>query len=219
MVILAIETATPACSVALSTENKVTQRHQVLPRQHSNLVLTYVDELLTESGCSLSSVDMIACGVGPGSFMGVRLAVSVVQGLAFARTIPVVPLSTLHIVAQTAYLNYGLDRVTVIWDARMNEVYVGDYQCNAAGVMQPSQPDRLLKPAECQSNKDGICVVGNGMQAYPEAFTEHFVQRVARSELCYPEAKAMVPLAMHLQQHKEGISARDLQPVYLRSPV
>ncbi len=128
MKILAIDTATEACSAALliigeTGDTEISSRYQLAPREHSRLILKMIDELLTEADVPVSSVDAIAFGQGPGSFMGLRIAAGVVQGIAFAHDIPVVPVSTLKAIAQRAYEETGSAHVLATIDARMDEVY------------------------------------------------------------------------------------------------
>ena len=83
MKILAIDAATEACSVALKIDDQVISRFEIAPQQHSQKLLPFVDEVLSEAGIKLGQLDAIAYGQGPGSFTGVRIGVSVTQGLAF----------------------------------------------------------------------------------------------------------------------------------------
>ena len=107
MKILAIETATEACSAALLIDGKIIERYQVQPRMHSQLILPMMNELLAEAGVALTALDAIAFGRGPGAFTGVRIAVGVAQGAAFAADLPVVPVSTLAALAQGAVRESG----------------------------------------------------------------------------------------------------------------
>ena len=99
MKILAIETATEACSAALLVDNEIIDRFEVAPQKHGDLILTMVDELMNEAGVKLPQLDALAFGRGPGSFTGVRMATGVIQGLAFAVDLPVAPVSTLTALA------------------------------------------------------------------------------------------------------------------------
>ena len=121
--LLAIDTATEACSVALLHAGKMFSRYAVIPRLHAQQVLPMVRELLDESGIELKQIEAIAFGRGPGAFTGLRIAVGVVQGLAFALDKPVLPVSNLAAIARRAWRDQGADQVAVAIDARMDEVY------------------------------------------------------------------------------------------------
>ena len=129
--ILAIDTSTDACSVALMVDGAVCNRCE-LGRQHSSRVLSMLDELLVESGLALTQLDAVAFGRGPGLFTGLRIGAGVVQGLAFGADLPVVPVSSLAALAQ------GLDteRTLSAFDARMSQVYWGAYVRNAQGMVE-----------------------------------------------------------------------------------
>ena len=129
--LLAIDTATDACSVALISGNTTWEKFQLAPRQHAELILKMIDALLDEAKLRLQQLDAIAVGYGPGSFMGVRLAVSVAQGLAFGVKCPVIAVSSLRALAQSAYstaVNQNdctCDTVLAGWDARMSTNLLG----------------------------------------------------------------------------------------------
>jgi len=142
--ILAFETATQACSAALCIDSTIIERFQVAPRKHSDLILPMIDEVLREAGVTLDQVDAIAVGIGPGSFMGVRLAVGIAQSLAFGQDKRVIPVSTLQILAQTAHRELKMDQVLAAWDARMGEMYWSAYQLKNH-LMQSVQKDQLTR--------------------------------------------------------------------------
>lgn len=129
-ILLAIDTATTACSVALSIDGDIRQQWVATPREHTRLVLPMVDALLAQAGVALGRVDAIAFTAGPGSFTGLRIGFGVVQGLAFGADLPVVPVSTLAVLARAAATRYGLRNALVVpaLDARMGEVYWGVYR-------------------------------------------------------------------------------------------
>ena len=102
MKLLAIETATEACSVALWVDGDVRERHEIAPRRHAELALPWAEALLGEAGIAKSQLDAIAVGRGPGAFTGVRLAIAIAQGIALALDRPVVAVSTLQVIAASA---------------------------------------------------------------------------------------------------------------------
>src|SRR5690606_11462243 len=126
MRLLAFETATEACSVAVLVDDAVIERFEIAPRRHAELALPWAGELLAQAGVAKSQLDAIAVGRGPGAFTGVRLAVALAQGIALALDRPVVGVSTLAALAALAARAHG-DRVLAAIDARMGEVYLGAF--------------------------------------------------------------------------------------------
>ncbi|EVT84710.1 M22 family peptidase [Pseudomonas aeruginosa VRFPA09] len=143
--LLALDTSTEACSVALLHEGRALSHYEVIPRLHAQRLLPMVRDLLDEAGVALSAVDAIAFGRGPGAFTGVRIAIGVVQGLAFALQRPVLAVSDLAILAQRAYREQGAERVAAAIDARMDEVYWGCYQLQQ-GEMRLAGSEAVLPP-------------------------------------------------------------------------
>jgi tRNA threonylcarbamoyladenosine biosynthesis protein TsaB len=143
--LLALDTATEACSVALLHDGKVTSHYEVIPRLHAQKLLPMIQQLLADAGTTLQAVDAIAFGRGPGAFTGVRIAIGVVQGLAFALERPVLPVSNLAVLAQRAYREHGVSQVAAAIDARMDEVYWGCYR-ETAGEMRLVGAEAVLPP-------------------------------------------------------------------------
>ena len=145
--ILALDTATENCSVALWVDGQLTVREQLLERGHAEQILPMLDELLAASGVSLGQLAAVAFGRGPGAFTGVRLAASVAQGLAFGAQLPVVPVSDLAALAERVLSeNAGTRRVIVCTDARMGEVYWGCFERGDSGLAAAATPERVSRP-------------------------------------------------------------------------
>src|SRR5688572_20199128 len=125
MKLLALETATDACSAALWIDGAILGRYRLAPREHARLILPMCEELLAEAGIELAQLDGIGVGRGPGSFTGVRIACSAAQGLAYALDIPVSPVSTLAALAQGTMEEWDARCVLSALDARMGEIYFG----------------------------------------------------------------------------------------------
>ena len=216
--ILAIDTATEACSAALWQDGCLLSRYQVAPRGHTDLILPMVAELLAEAELSLSQLDAIAFGRGPGSFTGVRITLGVAQGLAFGADLPLLGVSNLQALAQGAYRACGTDSALAAIDARMGEIYVGGFAL-ADGVMGATDNEQVMMPAEWLASTEGqswAMGVGSGLVTYPAL-------NVRYGELCqavsYPEAQDLLPEALNMWQQGRGVAAADALPVYLRDKV
>ena len=219
MNILVIDTATEACSVALECNEQVFSRFEVCPQQHSQRILPMIDEVLKEAKVTLQDVDYLAFGRGPGSFTGVRIATGVLQGLALGTGHKVVGISTLAAMAQQAYEQNQSEKVTAAIDARMSEVYFGQYQLEQ-NVMTLVGVEQVLPPeqgAEILSHNAEMAGVGTGWQAYPELDAANQIEVLA--DILYPNALYMLPLAKSLISHGLATEVEDIQPVYLRDKV
>lgn len=220
--LLAIETATDACSVALLLGGQISERYALAPRQHSQLVFDMLDELLPTGNLARQGVDVVAYGAGPGSFTGLRIAASTAQGLAFSSNLPAVAVSTLAVLAQGA-LRLGAvstdDTVLCLLDARINEIYsaVFTYQ-DALAVLQ--QGPWACAPADLSPVGDQtLCAIGDGC-----GFLEQMPHSLrARIRNCapglLPNARDAIPLALANLARGETQSARAVQPVYLRDEI
>ncbi|MGH7490350.1 MAG: tRNA (adenosine(37)-N6)-threonylcarbamoyltransferase complex dimerization subunit type 1 TsaB, partial [bacterium] len=150
MKLLAVDTATERCSVALWVDGKIIQQERTLNRAHAEVVLPMVAALLAEAGYTLNQLDGIGFGRGPGGFTGVRVAVSVAQGLAFGAGLPVLPISDLEAMAAGAFRLHGEPRILVCMDARMGEVYWGAYSVSATDI-HPHSGESLASPETVQA--------------------------------------------------------------------
>lgn len=215
--LLAIDTATERCSVALRVDGKSMDRTVDTPRGHADLILSLVDEVLRDAGLRLGDLDGIAYGRGPGAFTGVRIAIGVVQGLAFGASLPTVGISNLAAVAQQ--VARAGDRVLVCMDARMNEVYWGVFACDrttgrvvAAGAEHVSAPHTV----DCGSMTPSVAA-GTGFKAYPE-LAAMFGGIAIHADLL-PRATEIALLGEAALRAGEGRPAHEAQPVYLRDQV
>ncbi|GAB3388639.1 tRNA threonylcarbamoyladenosine biosynthesis protein TsaB [Azotobacter armeniacus] len=215
--LLALDTATEACSVALLHEGRVFGHHEVIPRLHAQRVLPMVQGLLGEAGIALSAIDAIAFGRGPGAFTGVRIAVGVVQGLAFALQRPVLPVSNLALLAQRAHREQGVGQVAAAIDARMDEVYWGCY-CLEAGEMRLVGAEAVLPPEQVELPRaaPGDWFGAGTGWAYAERMP---VALAARDAGLLPDAQDLLTLAGFAWRRGEGVPAEQAQPVYLRDKV
>lgn len=220
MKILAIETATEACSAALLIDNEVIDRFQVAPREHGNLILSMVDELLQEADMNLQQLDALAFGRGPGSFTGVRMATGVVQGLAFGVDLPVAPVSTLAALAQQAAPQSEGQTIYAALDARMGEVYWCEY-LNVNGVLQTVSDEVVIAPTgvRVEVGKQAIGI-GHGWDTYEQELSEVVQAKSLTLQAArLPRAKEVAQLAIPMIANNQTVSAEHALPVYLRDNV
>jgi tRNA threonylcarbamoyladenosine biosynthesis protein TsaB len=220
--ILAIETATDACSVAVSIGGQLRERHEIAPRQHSQLLFVMLEELLPGGDLTGAGIEVIAYGSGPGSFTGLRIAASAVQGIAYSCGLPAVAVSTLAVLAQTALRRGEVDAADTVFcsiDARINEVFSAVYTFEDKRAILRDGP-WACAPADLAPALPGeLCAVGSGCQ-----FAEQFPQALrARIRLCapglLPAAQDMIPLALARFRSGDIQTARQVQPVYVRDEI
>jgi tRNA threonylcarbamoyladenosine biosynthesis protein TsaB len=219
MNLLAFETATEACSVALWCDGRVLARHELAPRRHAELALPWAEELLQQAGVAKSQLDAIACGRGPGAFTGVRLAVALVQGLGFGLDRPVLGISTLAALAHAVDTEAGGHVVAAI-DARMAEVYLGEFERAGNGALRALGEERVLDPRRAARIEHADWVgVGTGFDAEGGALREALgpARRIDAATL--PSAAAVAHLAVLAFERGEGMAPERLQPAYLRDRV
>ncbi|RMT58233.1 hypothetical protein ALP29_01271 [Pseudomonas syringae pv. avii] len=215
--LLALDTATEACSVALLHDGKVTSHYEVIPRLHAQKLLPMIKQLLEDAGTTLAAVDAIAFGRGPGAFTGVRIAIGVVQGLAFALERPVLPVSNLAVLAQRALREHGASHVAAAIDARMDEVYWGCYR-ETAGEMRLVGTEAVLAPEAAQLPADASgdwFGAGTGW-GYGERIK---VTCAEQDAAMLPHAEDLLALARFAFERGEAIAADQAAPVYLRDKV
>lgn len=216
MKLLAIETSTEACSVALSVDGAVRARHELAPRRHTQLVLPWAEQLLAEAGLRKSQLDAIAVGRGPGAFTGVRLAIAIVQGLALALDRPVLPVSTLAVLAMQGQGGRFLAAI----DARMGEVYLGDFVRDADGLVSAAGAEIIVAPLQAPLPEGQRHGVGSGFGAENGALAQRFGDLLTGFDAAaLPHAADLARLAVRAFARGEAIAADRLEPAYLRDKV
>ncbi|WP_322861790.1 tRNA (adenosine(37)-N6)-threonylcarbamoyltransferase complex dimerization subunit type 1 TsaB [Aeromonas allosaccharophila] len=219
--ILAVDTATEACSAALLVGDTLFSRWEEAPRDHTRKILPMVQAVLDDAGITLNDLDAIAFGRGPGSFTGVRIGISVAQGLAFGVGVPLIGISTLAAMAQGAYRLDGAQQVLTAIDARMNEVYFGRYEL-IDGRMQLVGDEVVSDPAalvDVRGKLAGpVTCVGTGFETYGETLGG-LADELAVSQVRFPAAEDMLPLARAAWLAGEAVPVEQATPVYLRDKV
>jgi tRNA threonylcarbamoyladenosine biosynthesis protein TsaB len=215
--VLAVDTATERCSVALRLDGKIIERQIETPRGHADLILPMVQEVLSEAGLSLRQLDGLAYGRGPGGFTGVRIAIGVTQGLAFGADLPTVGVSNLAAVAQQVAVPDA--RILVCMDARMQEVYWGLFALDVqSGRVVSAGPEHVGSPLSVDVPEgDATVAAGTGFGAYAP-LAERFNQ-LSMHPQALPQASDIAFIAEWELMQGRGQPAAHAQPVYLRDNV
>ena len=226
--LLALDTATEACSVALLRGGEKKHLAQFAQREHTKHILPMVDEILAQAGIMLHQVDALVFGRGPGSFTGVRIGAGIAQGLAFGAELLVIPVSNLAAMAQAAYVQYQAENVLTAIDARMNEVYFAQWQAQKVRSdfgefldWQPMIAEQVCSPSNvieqvAQQHHENAVLVGTGWAAYPELNEANLGKA---TEITLPSALYMLDLALPKWFAGETISPLEIEPIYLRNEV
>jgi len=216
MRILALETSTEYCSVALWQGGVVIDRCELVGQKHSEVLIEMLDGLLREAGVKLAQLDGIAFGMGPGSFTGVRIACGVAQGLALGADLPVFGVSTLQALAQAS----GRDKVIAALDARMAEVYHAAYEKRDGEWVTVCEPSLCLPQVAPRVAGSGWFGAGSGFAAHGAALNERYAEQLTGSDAqAVPQASAIATLAASRFAAGEGMDAAQAMPLYLRDKV
>lgn len=221
--LLAIDTSTEACSVALYDGVRLCERAVDAPREHVQRILPMIDAVLGENGWTLRDVDAIAFARGPGSFTGLRICLGVVQGLAYGANLPVLPVSTLAALAQTAVDTKSISSGSYLCsalDARMDEIYCGWFRVGDDGLVIAASEELVCKPEAMPSIDISETEIWHGVGTgwrYGERLPQFSRMNIAADLL--PRASAVARLAMVEWNSGVRLPPHDAQPVYLRNEV
>ena len=223
MNLLAVDTSSVACSVALQLGSTVIERHEEKPREHTKILMPMIRDVLREGETAIAELDAIVLGNGPGSFIGMRIAASVAQGLAYGANLCIVPVSSLAAVAQQALSETAADAVIVAQDAHMNEVYLGAFGRGDRDRLETVIAERLHGQAPidelCADDAPGRVAAGFGWIRYPllAAANQHLFE--SRCEILHPRARYLLPPGMLAFEEGASIGPEEIMPAYLRQKV
>jgi tRNA threonylcarbamoyladenosine biosynthesis protein TsaB len=223
--ILALDTSTDACSASLRLGGLVEAKYRLLPRKHNHLLFEMIEELVPGGGLASIGLDLLAYGHGPGSFTGLRIAASAVQGLAYTLGLPVAGVSTLACLAQGALRRgavFPSDTLLVMIDARINEVYWGVYRFED-GLARPLGEDRVSAPGDLPENlltgAERAVALGSGLCHFDQLPAALRASVHERFQDQWPDSRDLIPLADDLQGRQRLVDATSVQPVYLRNEI
>ena len=216
---LALDTSSLACTVALRLGDEIFERHEEQAREHTRLLMPMIRDVLDEAGVSLTDLDAIVLGNGPGSFIGMRIAASVAQGLAHGAGLGIIPVSSLAAVAAELMEKPEVSRVAVAQDAHLHEVYLGLYERGADGLPRLIGDERLQAEGAVDELSRGeahsTLAAGQGWERYPGLFAANEQWLTGKTHVLYPRARYLLDLSTRAS----AIDPRDLKPAYLRHKV
>lgn len=223
MNLLALETSTNACSVALQCGGELVERHVVQPKEHTRLLIPMIGDVLREGNVALSGLDAIVLGNGPGSFIGMRIAASVAQGLAYGAGLGIVAVSSLAAIAAEVFATAPVHRVAVAQDAHMNEVYLALFH-RGEGGLPVADGDTVLQPVERVASAPGFAdggfhAAGAGWERYPELLRLNAGALAGRVEVASPRASFLLAAGAAAVRSGAVIEPARLVPDYVRSKV
>ena len=223
MNLLAIDTSSIACSVALQQGDSIVERHEEQAREHTRLLTPMSREVLDAVEMSVPQLDAIVLGTGPGSFIGMRIAASVAQGLAHGAGLVVVPVSSLAAVAAQVFAESDAAEAVVAQDAHMNEVYLGAFCRDADGLPELLFPERLQTQTRLdeldESSASLRAAAGFGWERYPGLMAANGGLFGYEPSVLHPRARYLLPLGAIALKQGTSVAPQDIEPAYLRSKV
>lgn len=217
MKILALDTSTAACSVALWIDDESRELFEVSVNRHSELLLPMVERITNEAGVTLRQCDAVAIGEGPGSFTGLRIGVGVAQGLAFGVDIPVIPVSSLLVQANRHPAPHSL----CAFDARMGQLYWGLYRAGSNGLAEPITDVMLSGPEQICLNPDHEwSALGTGSDRYrADLISRNPDTQIDFISRSFPHALDVARIAVQYFKLGKAVAAEDVAPRYVRNNV
>jgi tRNA threonylcarbamoyladenosine biosynthesis protein TsaB len=223
MKLIALDTSSVACSVALAREGAVFERHAVLPKEHTRLLMPMIGEVLAEASTKLRELDAVVLGNGPGSFIGMRIAASVAQGLCYGGGLKLLPLSSLAAVAHEALRVSTAERIAVAQDAHMNEVYLARFRRGDDALAVPEGEAELHPVGRIETLAGtppmGWHAAGAGWRRYPELLEKNEESLAGVIDVQWPRARYLLEPGRRALLDGRAIAPDALVPAYVRTRV
>lgn len=222
MRLLAIDTSSNACSVALQLGDDILEDHVDREREHTRILVPMIEKLLGSGNVALGDLDAIVLGNGPGSFIGMRIGASVAQGLCYGAGLGLVPVSSLAAVAAEAITEHGADRVLVAQDARMHEVYVGRFHRDEDGLPEINGGEEICRIGEIAEPGDPgakYFAAGAAWKKFPELMAANQQRIIDVLGIAVPRARHLLGRGASLFRENGPIAPESLVPAYIRVKV
>jgi tRNA threonylcarbamoyladenosine biosynthesis protein TsaB len=216
--IIAIETSTEACSVALLRhDGELFSEFKITPREHTRYLPVMLDTVYRQAAIKRDQTNAVAYASGPGAFTGVRIAAATAQGLAIGFNVPLIPISTLAVLAQQVCDEHDVDSVLSALDARMGETYCAHYLRKQQGLVDLQGEERLIKLDLLELPEHAVGA-GSGFLASQQAGKQFSPLQKIYPDI-YPTAAALVKLAKNAASQNKLIAVADTRINYIRNKV
>ena len=219
MKLLAIDTSSDACSVALQSGEEIIERHVVQPREHTRILIPMIYALLKDTRTTLPDLDAVVLGNGPGSFIGMRIGASVAQGICHGAALQIVPVSSLAAIAAEVIEAHDAAHILVAQDARMHEVYFGRFHADAERLPVADGQEAIYGIGTLDVPGGDYVAAGAGWNKYPDLLAQNGHLLAATAEIVYPRARHLLRLGCRSLQAGHAIPPGELVPAYVRSKV
>jgi tRNA threonylcarbamoyladenosine biosynthesis protein TsaB len=219
MKLLAIDTSSDACSVALQLGDVVVEQHIVGEREHTSILVPMIGKLLAEAGVVLPDLDAVVLGNGPGSFIGMRIGASVAQGLCYGAGLKLVPVSSLAAVAAETFDKHRAEKVLVAQDARMHEVYIGYFRRDADGLPKPVGDEEIRGIGALEVLDEKCVAAGGAWEKFPKLLAENRERISEVAGVVLPRARYLLDLGARAFREGGAIWPDALLPSYIRVKV
>lgn len=219
MKLLALDTSSNACSVAVQVGSRLFEKHVVEPREHTKILVPMIEQLLQDADTKMSALDAIVLGNGPGSFIGMRIGASVAQGLCHGAGLEIVPVSSLAAVAAEVICDFDADNVIVAQDARMHEIYVGHYRSDADGLPKVVGDEGISGIDSLDIPGEQMVVAGSAWEKFPQMLLRNNDRISKVVEVSVPRARHLLGLGARRYKQGRAIAPEKLVPAYIRMKV
>lgn len=223
MKLLALDTTSLACSVALERDGEIRELHELKEREHTKLLVPMIQALLHEAGLVPADLDAVVLGNGPGSFIGLRIGASVAQGLCYGMGAALVPVSSLAAVAAEAFSTSRASRVLVAQDAHMGEVYLAGWRRGADDkpVAEGEAVLQSIGAIDWLHAGDGPQwhAAGEAWRRHPGLLAANEARLAGVIDVCWPRARYLLPLGRRALSAGESVAPGELVPAYVRERV
>ena len=219
MKLLAIDTSSDACSVAVQVGEDILEKHVIEPREHTKILVPMIEQLLQDAGVALSGLDAVILGNGPGSFIGMRIETSVAQGICHGAGLQIVPVSSLAALAAEVIAKHDAEKVLVAQDARMHEVYLGRFHADAERLPAADDEEVICQIGPLMVPPGNYLAAGAGWLKYPELLAQNGNPITAIADLVYPRAHYLLQLGARSKLAGRAVPPGAVVPAYIRSKV